>query len=126
MKSGRRSRDEALLAKIFAAREAEAASWQELKALAADFQGLTDITKIAARADSLQRQNLAQELLDRAEEQREAKIGGELAELEGGLDDEPDVRTASLAQLKARLLDLSRQANVAADSGERRLARRVL
>ena len=57
MKSGRRSRDEGLIDKILALRVAQASaqknelsSYLAYNALAADFQGLRDVTKFAARA----------------------------------------------------------------------------
>jgi pimeloyl-ACP methyl ester carboxylesterase len=63
---------------------------------------------------------------DRQELEREARIVGELSELQQGLTDDPNTREFNLKELKDRLLAFSRQASAAADSLERRMARRIL
>ena len=127
MKSGLRPRDEALLDKIFAARVAEASAQpSELKALVADFDGLHDVTGYAARAAEWERQKDVQATFkkERFLEQREEQMIGEVKTLEKGLGS-PDKRSDSLTELRDRLSDLSRRANVKDDSEDRRLARRV-
>ena len=63
---------------------------------------------------------------DRQELEREAQIVGELSELQQGLTDEPNARSANFKELKDRLQALSRQANAPADSPQRRMARRIM
>ncbi len=128
MKSGLRARDEALIDKIFAARAAQASTEPgELKALAADFEGLRDVTAFAARAAEWERQKEVKAAFkkERSIEQREEQMIGELAMLENGLGSQAK-RTDTLVELRDRLSDLSRRANAKDDSAERRLARRVL
>jgi dienelactone hydrolase len=127
MKSGLRPRDEALLDKIFAARVAEASAQpSELKALVADFEGLRDISGFAARAAEWERQKDVQTAFkkERFLEQREEQMIAELRTLENGLGTQ-DKRSDSLTELRDRLSDLSRRANVKDDSEDRRLARRL-
>ena len=134
MKSDRRAREEALIEKIFAARAAQAAAQGShqnaclaLEALAADFEGLKDVSQFAARAAELRRQKAGRDKLkkEREEEEREERLLVALAELEGDLGD-PAKRRESFAQLRDRLVNLSRKANAPEDSPERRMARRVL
>jgi dienelactone hydrolase len=135
MKTGLRKRDDALAAKIFASREAQANSlkneveaWREFNNLAVDFDGLRDVLKVKARADALRRQkNVAEALTrQRAEEQAELRLDSEIADLEQGLGGEREAREASIDQLKSRLLALSSQAKAVDDTSDRRMARRVL
>lgn len=128
MKSGLRPRDEALLDKIFAARVAQASAQpSELKALAADFEGLRDVTGFVARAAEWEHRKEVQTAFkkERELEQREQQMAGELAMLENGLGSQAK-RNDSLTELRDRLSDLSRRANAKDDSADRRLARRVL
>ncbi|MBZ5609450.1 MAG: alpha/beta hydrolase [Acidobacteriia bacterium] len=135
MKSGRSARDEALLQKILAARAAQASSqkdeasaWEALNALSTDFQGLTDVSKYAAQAHALQQKKSVLDALNKEHEDQEfeAQIGMELADLQEGLLDGPEARAANFSQLKDRLTRLSQQANGPADSSERRMARRLM
>ncbi len=135
MKSGRSPRDEALLRKLFAARLAQAsaqkdevAEWEAISALAADFQGLQDVSKYAAQAQTLQQKKSVLDTLNKQheDEEFEAQIGSELMDLQEGLQDGPSARSANFAQLKDRLTRLSEQANAPADSSERRMARRLM
>jgi len=134
MKSGRRERDAALVDKLFARRSAQVAAQTNdkdtalaLAALSSDFSGLKDVSEFARREAELRRSKAVKDALkkDRSDEQREQQLMGELAGLEGGIVD-PARRTASLMELKDRLGDLSRKAEAAKDSAERRMARRVL
>ena len=134
MKSGRRSKDDVLLEKIFAQRVAQlvaesgdAAALLALEGLVSDFEGFKDVSGYATRAAALRRQKTVLEALkkERSEEQREERMITELATLENDLGD-GDKRGSSLAQLKSLLSNLSRQSNAPEDSTTRRLARRVL
>ncbi len=134
MKSGRRSKDGALLEKIFAKRVAQleaesgdAAALLALEGLVSDFDGLKDVSGYATRAAALSRQKTVVEALkkERSEEQREERMITEIATLENDLSD-ADKHGSSLSQLKSLLSNLSRQSNAAEDSSTRRLARRVL
>jgi len=135
MKSGRSPRDGALLDRIFAARSAEVAAeknearvYEQAEAMVGDFQGLKDVSKFAEEAKALRQKKSVLDALnkERAEEQMEAQIEAEIAELQQSLEDGPAERSASLAQLKPRLTRLSQQANAATDSADRRMARRLM
>jgi hypothetical protein len=134
MKSGRRTKDDALLEKIFAKRVAQLAAESgdpaallALEGLVSDFKGLKDVSEYATRAAALRRQKPVLEALkkERSEEQREERMITELATLENDLGN-VDKRGSSLAELKSLLSNLSRQSNAREDSTTRRLARRVL
>jgi hypothetical protein len=134
MKTGRRPRDDSLIDATFSKRRQQAESQTSdlslclaLEALAADFDGLRDVTTFASRAAELRRQKNVKDALkkDRAEEQREDRMFTELLELEYGLA-EPASRANSLSQLRGRLANLAKQSNAAEDSPDRRMARRVL
>jgi hypothetical protein len=89
-----------------------------LESLAADFQGLKDVSKFAQRAAVLRNQKEVQREIaeDHLAEQREAKQTNEIYALRGG----------SMERLKARVMELSRQAKSPDDSTDRRIARRIL
>src|SRR5579863_6113239 len=135
MKSGRRARDGALLDRIFAERAAQVNARKDgldavlaLDSLAADFQGLKDVSKFTQRAAALRNQKDVQREIaeDHLAEQREAKQTNEIYQLRGRLDAIPMMRDQNLARLKARVLELSRQAKSPDDSTDRRIARRIL
>jgi len=135
MKSGRSPRDEALIGKIFAARSAEVtaqkddfATWDAAAALVRDFEGLRDVAKFAAQVQSLQAKKSVLDTLNkqRDDEQFEAQIGAEIAELQETLSEAPPARAAVLAQLKARLTKLSQQALGPDDTPDRRMAQRLM
>lgn len=128
MKSGLRPRDEPLLDRIFAARVAQASAQpSELKALAADFEGLRDVTGFAARATEWERQKDVQVEFKKQRflEQREEQMTAELVSLENGLGSQ-DKRGDSLTDLRDRLSEIAHRAHAKDDSPDRRLARRVL
>ncbi len=134
MKSDRRERDQPLIDRLFAKRQEHAAALTNekdaavaLKALAADFKGLKDVTAFTARAVELRRKKSVQDAFkkDRAAQDREEGLVREIGALEGGLTD-PDRRALSLGQLRRSLTNLARQSNAPEDSPERRMARRVL
>ncbi len=134
MKSGLKPRDQAQIDAMFAQRTAAAAaqepgpdSWQALKALVADFDGLKDISAPAARAAELGRSKPVRDALkkDREEEDREQREIDEILSGESQLSS-PEQRPAALARLRERWARLSRMAQGEADSVDRRMARRVL
>jgi len=129
MKSGRRARDPELLDRIFSERVAKVNAQANahsdgleavlaLESLAADFQGLKDVSKFAQRAAALRNQKEVQREIaeDHLAEQREAKQTNEIYTLRG----------RNMETLKARVMELSRQAKSPDDSTDRRIARRIL
>lgn len=135
MKSGRAPRDEKFLQKAFDARVAEVAAqktelgtWEAAGSLARDFDGLRDVSKYTAQVQALQQKKSVLDALNKqhADEHFEAQVESEISDLQEGLQDGGDARTASLSQLKERLTKLSQQASGPADTPERRMARRLL
>jgi hypothetical protein len=134
MKSGRRSRDEALLTKVFEIRKAKVAAqtdprstYHALTALVTDFAGLKDVKEFSKRAAALEQQKDVQDTLkkDLAQEQVEDHLLREIGQLEYMVSD-PRERTDALAQLRSRLLDLSHRASVPEISPDRQMARRTI
>jgi len=134
MKYGGEPRDEQLLDKIYAARVALANSqtsdeskYLELRSVAADFEGLRDISESAAQAERLEHQKTVKDAFkkERATEAEEQRINVELVQLEQFLQS-PDKRTGALEQLHQRLAELTHDANAKDDSEKRRMARRIL
>jgi dienelactone hydrolase len=125
MKSGLRPRDPKLLDEIFSERVARVNAQRDgldavlaLESLAADFQGLKDVSKFTQRAAALRNQkDVKREIAeDHLAEQQEAKQTNEIYALRG----------ESMERLKARVFELSRQAKSPEDSTDRRIARRIL
>jgi len=134
MKSGRRPRDEALIDQLFdkrrrtiAASDNPAATVRLLTELAADFGGLRDVTAATTRAAELSKQQDVKRALarERDDDAAEARLLEDVMRLEAGLRDESR-RMENLGLLRDSLARCARQANAAADSPERRRARRVL
>ncbi len=134
MKSGRRTRDEALIDRIFDARQRQLAAVTDpvttvhlLEALVDDFRGVRDVTAAASRAADLTKQPEMKKALarEREDDETEARMLREILELEAGLRAD-DRRTQSLLQLRDRIARIARSANAAEDTPDRRLARRVL
>ena len=134
MKSGRRARDEALIDRLFekrqraiAASDAPAATVHLLGDLADDFGGLRDVSAAAERAVALSKQKDVKTALarERADDDAEARLLDDVLRLERELRDDRR-RLESLGQLRDSLARCARQADAAADSTERRRARRVL
>jgi pimeloyl-ACP methyl ester carboxylesterase len=135
MKSGRRTRDEALIDQLFdkrqrviaATSDTPAATVHLLKELVADFGGLRDVSAATARAADLSKQPDVKRALarERDDDDAEARLLDDVMRLETGLRDESR-RMESLGQLRDSLSRCAREANAAADSPERRRARRVL
>jgi len=134
MKSGRKTRDEALIDQLFdkrqraiAASTSPAATVHLLKDLADDFSGLRDVSAAAARASELSKQKDVKSAVarERADDDAEARQLDEAFTLEAALRDESR-HLESLGRLRDWLSRSARQADAAADSPERRRARRVL
>ena len=134
MKSGRRTRDDALIDRLLAKRQRQIAETANpadavhlLEALASDFKSLRDVTAEANRAKELARQPDVKKALarQRSDDDAEARLIGEIFDLEAGLGDDSR-RRASLSGLRDRLSKLSATATAADDSPERSQARRVL
>ena len=135
MQSGLRQRDEAIVDRIFSARQARLGSapdpleeQREITSLVADFQGLRDVSAFSARAGKLQSEKSWKDAAkkERAEESQETYQRRELYRLVAGLTAEGADRRDSLMELTARVSALARDARAALDSRDRRLARRVL
>jgi hypothetical protein len=133
MQSGRRDRDDVLLARLLEKRRARIAASSGdtrtvylLEALARDFRGLADVSAETARLGELTRRSDVRRALKREHESddEEARTMDALLALEGQLGD--DRRTSALMTLRQRLTALSRRASEDADTPERRQARRVL
>ena len=95
--------------------------------MAADFEGLKDVSELASRAAGLRRDKSVREALkkDRAEEETEQRQTSEILHLERQLLSTEERQTA-LNQLRARWKKIASEANATADSRERRMARRIL
>jgi predicted esterase len=134
MSSGLRTRDEALIARLFEKREQaiatagqSAAAVHLLRGLAADFKGLRDVSAATARADALAKQQDVKAALarERADDDAETRLVYQIATLEAGLRSEEQA-TESLGQLRDLLARLWKEAGAEANSAERSRARRVL
>jgi len=134
MQSGRRGRDEALIERLYDKRRgavAAAATVPEtvylLRALVSDFKGLRDVSADVNRLEDMSRQSEVKKALKRELEadETEARMLGEIFDLEGRLTDE-ERRDVALMMLRERLGRLSRKANESTDSPQRSQARRVL
>jgi len=134
MKTGRRTRDNALVERLFEKRKqliststGAADSVHLLDALVSDFTGLRDVSAEAARAKDLSRQPEVRKTLarERADDDDEARLLEEIFDLEAGLGDTRR-RAVSLIQLRDRLSRLARAADAADESPARSQARRVL
>jgi len=134
MKSGRRTRDDALVERLFekrqravAAAASPAAAVHLLEAIAEDFNGVRDVSAEAARARDLSRQAEVKKALarERADDDAESRLLGDIFDLEAGLRDE-NRRASNLMRLRDQLSRYARDAESTTDSPERSLARRVL
>jgi hypothetical protein len=98
-----------------------------LKQIAADFGGLRDVAKVAESAAALEhRQEVATAVsAEEAEDARELRVKNEVESLlrQLGWPEAADAALVNLKSFVASLLDVARQA---ADSSDRRIARRVL
>src|SRR5207247_10565568 len=98
-----------------------------LDAIVADFKGLRDVSAEAARAGEISRQPEVKKALarERADDDAERRVLGDIFDLEAGLRDE-NRRAASLIRLRDQLSRYARTASGEVDSPERSQARRVL
>lgn len=134
MKSKRRSRDEALIDQLLEKRQQDvamstndASAVRLLQALAADFDGLRDVTAVAAHAAELSKRKDVKKALDRErdDDTAEARQLDVFFTLEASLrDDESHLGT--MGRIRDWLSRTSRQADAATDSPERRRARRLM
>jgi len=133
MQSGRRSRDEALAARMLEKRRTRIAASTDaagtvylLRAVVEDFKGLADVTADERRLEALLRQSDVKKALksERESDDAEARMLGDIFALEAQLRD--DAREAALMTLRERLTRLSRRAAGEADTPDRSQARRVL
>jgi len=134
MKSGRRTRDDALVDRLFEKRQRRIAGSTHaadtvhlLDALVSDFKGLRDVSADSARARDLSKQPDVKKALarERADDDAEARMLGDVFDLEAGLSDESR-HDVALARLRDRLSKWARTANAAEESPERNQARRML
>jgi predicted esterase len=134
MKSGAAPRNEPLIDRLLAAREEKIAAAGEsaagvhlLRALVDDFGGLRDVSAASARLAQRSKDKTIKRALDRerADDDAEARLLDEVLAQETALADS-DRHLEALAVLRSRLAQLSKSANAADDSPERRQARRVL
>jgi poly(3-hydroxybutyrate) depolymerase len=134
MKAGRKTRDEALIDRLYdkrqkaiAASGSPAAIVHLLQELADDFGSLRDVSAAAARASELSKQKDVKSALarERADEDAEARQVDDVLTLEAGLRDESR-HLESLGRLRDLLSRCARQASADADSQDRRRARRLL
>ena len=134
MQSGRRNRDDALIGRILekrrariAAATASAETVYQVQALVSEFKGLVDVSAEASRLAEMSGQPSVKKALkvERDSDDAEARMLGEIFELEGRIGDEGRRREALMA-LRDRLSRLSRKAADETDTPERSQARRVL
>jgi predicted esterase len=134
MKAGLRPRDDSEIDRIFtkradmiAAADSDKTRYLALQSLAADFEGLRDVSSAAARAAALGRDKNVREALkkDAEEDDREQRMLEDVRTLESRLESD-DTRARALLDLRQRWRELFEAANKPEDSTGRRLARRVL
>jgi hypothetical protein len=133
MRSGRRSRDESLAARILEKRRARIAASTDaaatiylLRALVDDFNGVLDVSADSRRLDEMSRQPEVRKALKRERESEDAeeRALNEIFALEAQLVGE--TRDSALITLRDRLSKVSRKATAETDTPERSQARRVL
>jgi hypothetical protein len=133
MKAGLKPRDNAQIDRMFASRIAsvdltrsDVDTFRALRGLADDFQGLKDVSTLAARASQLERDARVRAALEseRDEDRREESTLRDVASMTARLPS--DDRLAVLNQLRQTWRDLSAVAKEPTDSPQRQRARRVL
>lgn len=134
MKSGRKARDQAEADAIFASRAAavsldrtDAATLYEAGSIAEDFKGLEDVTRFAARAAALKAdKRVRDEQKKELDLETEERLNDQVILGEEALLTDADRRAEALKQLRRRWQALSEKTQAAADTPERRMARRIL
>lgn len=133
MAGGLRARDEGLIERLLEKRrrsidnDESAVTLHQLEALVADFKGLRDVSREAARAAALAkigtiRKEIAREVDDDAAQQR---MLDEVYDLEQQLRN-PEIRFQSLTRLRQLVEEWSRRATQPTASADRDRARRLL
>jgi dienelactone hydrolase len=124
MRAGTRPRDEALIQSTFVARRTALPTapvlevWRATRAIAADFRGLADTAEFERKAKDLA---ASREVKDARKAERD------LISREDSLSsDLTGAATSSTASMRKQVAALRAMADAAADSPERRMARRVL
>ena len=134
MAAGVRPRDDDLAQRFWSKRMSAvdaagetAAAVPLLLAMAAEFNGVRDVTALTARATELSKREPIKRTLNqqRDDDEAEARLIERIQELEAGLRSD-ERRNDSLMTLRVVLEDSFKQANAATDSPSRRRARRVL
>ena len=105
----------------------DAGRFLALQAIVADFEGLSDVSAYSARAVILGKEKSVKDALKRArdEDDREIRIIREIQSPAGGLGDGA-TRQDALVELDRMFRELNGAARRAADSMERRVARRLM
>lgn len=131
MRSGRTTRDQAKIDRIFSKRVAAAEgsdkdAYVALEEIAADFEGLKDVSECAARAAALGREKKVRDALkqERREEEQEERLITEIMAAETRLADRAE-RPGAMQDLRDRWKRMRNAANGASDTAERRIARRI-
>ena len=138
IKSGRRGKDEAFINGVWERRLAEArgleeasksyAAFRAYESLAADFRGLRDTSDVERRLAALgASKEVKAALRDEAEQLgRQQRLVAQLFELAEKRRGEFEERTQAAGDFRGIVEGLRAKAKAEADSGERRVARRVL
>jgi poly(3-hydroxybutyrate) depolymerase len=134
VQSGRRTRDAALVERLFEKRQHVIAASTSatdtvhlLEALVSDFKGLRDVSAEGNRLKDVSKHADVKKALarERAADDAEARMLGEIFDLEAGLKDD-NRRVTSMGLLRERLSKLAQKASADNESAERSQARRVL
>jgi len=138
VRSGKREGGEGFAAGVWERRLGEArrleadskayAAFRAYESLTSDFRGLRDISEAERRLASLGAEKEVKAALKDESEQmrRQERLVSELFELAGKRKADFEVSTQAAADFRQRLDGLRAKAKAEADSGERRVARRVL
>jgi predicted esterase len=137
MKSARRPRDEQLLDQLWTRRTTQAraledarkpfAAYRIYRALSADFEGLRETNEQERREAQLRETKEVKRALEEENSQvrQQQRITGELVALLDKRQD-PDEGAIAAVDFRRSIADLRKTARGAEDTGERRVARRVL
>ncbi len=132
MRTGLAPRDDAAIERMFASRiaaigaSAHKDTLRALRAIVEDFQGLKDVSSLAQRAATLERDKAIRAAMDaeREDDRREENLLRDVASMTIQLSSGD--RLTALAHLREVWRTLSAQAKNPVDSSERQLARRVM